>query len=192
MLEFKKILEKFDKTLQKYNPQNYAKLQPPLPTQEIDIFLDKLNLTHPDFRMLYEWKNGVDLSGGLAAKDDIFGFGVLFPLASVLDFVEKYPHKNPHMISMIGDINGNGLLFNNDRQSVDYGKIFVFSVSLLSIDDPYSYYDSLSAMLETLTKAYQTGIYKYDDFDDSLEIDGHRFWDMAKKLNPGSTYWLQS
>lgn len=192
MSEFRKLLERFDRTLRKYNPPNYAKLQPPLSVREIDYYLDKLQITHPDVRALFEWKNGVDLSAGLNAQDDIFGFGVMYPLASILDGVEKYPLKNPHMIRIIGDFNGDFLLFNNDRQSSDYGKIYVFSVSLLSIDDPYSYYDSLSAMLETITMAYQTGTYKYDDYDDFLEIDDDRFWEMAKKLNPGSTYWLQA
>ena len=79
MPDFKVLLEKFDRTRRKHNPKNYGKLQPPLPGREIDHFLDQLNLTHPNFKALSEWKNGVDDSKGLGKKYDIFGYGVLVP-----------------------------------------------------------------------------------------------------------------
>jgi len=191
MESFKEILENFDKTLRTYNPNNYSILQPPLPNQEIDRLLDELRLNHPDIKELFKWKNGAATSNGLSKKDDIFGFGILFPLESILDWTRHYPRDNPRHITIIGDWNGDALLFNNE-EGEDYGKIHLFSVSLLSIDDPYSYYDSPYSMLETTIRAYETGIFEYIDEEARLKRDKKRFRLLAKSLNPGSSYWLEA
>jgi hypothetical protein len=191
MPDFKDLLKKFDRTLRKCNPKNYAKLQPPLPGREIDHFLDQLHLTHPDFKSLFEWKNGTDLSRGLSKHDAHTDFGVMYPLERIVKLAESAPHKNPHLMKLFGDFSGDGLLFNNDKESEDYGKIFLYSVGSLSIDDPFSYYDSLDSMVKTLIKAYETGMLHYDDVDDYLECDNEKYWKLAKKLNPRSNYWLQ-
>jgi hypothetical protein len=185
---FKKLLQRFDSALQKYNPKNYVKLQPPLPKNEVEIFLKRLRISHPDVQALYEWKNGVDISSGLDNGDKIFVFGILFPLASVVNSAENYPHEKPTFIKLIGDAAGDALLFNNEHGD-DYGKIHVYSVSLLSIDEPYSYYDSVYSMLETTTIGYETGVLKYDSKEDYLDVDNGRCRNMSSKLNPKSNWW---
>jgi hypothetical protein len=190
MSDFKDLLIKFDSTLRKYNPKNYERLQPPLSGQEIIHFLDQLQLTDPDVKELFKWKNGVDVSKGLNKRHKIFDFGVLLPLEAIVDSTKNYPHEKPGLIELVGDSSGDFLRFNNERDA-SYGKIYVDSVSLLSIDDPYSYYDSLSSMLKTTIEAYETAIYQYDNDKNILEVDWDRCWELSKDLNPGSNYWLQ-
>jgi hypothetical protein len=188
MERFEELLQRFDSTLQKYNPKNYKKLQPPLPKQVTEGLFNKLHIDDPGMKAMYEWKNGVNISEGLGNGDMIFDFGVLFPLESVLKYAEDYPQQNPQLINFVGDSTGDGLLFNIER-GPDYGKIYVYSVSLLSIDDPYGYYDSIYSMIETTIRSYQTGALKYDDINGFLDKEDDNFVELATKLNPQSNWW---
>jgi len=185
---FENLLTKFEETLKKYNPRNYEKLQPPLPDEQINYYLDKLHLNNPEMKLLFGWKNGVDLSRGTYKNDQIFDMGTLLSLEEMVLSSEEFPHENPHLIPLARDITGEGLLINNETGK-DYGRIYLDSVSLLSLDDPYSCYDSIFSLLKTTIEAYESGVFKYDFEKNYLEIKTVEYWEMAKALNPQSSYW---
>lgn len=185
---FESLLIKFEETLKRYNPRNYEKLQPPLPEQQLNYHLDKLHLNYPEMKLLFGWRNGVNLSKGVYKSDKIFKMGTLLSLEDMVLSSEEFPHENPHLIPLVRDIAGEGLLINNEAGK-DYGRIYLDSVSLLSLDDPYSCYDSIYSLLKTTIEAYETQALKYDYEEDYLDSDTSKFWEIAKELNPQSSYW---
>lgn len=185
---FESLIIKFEETLKKYNPRNYEKLQPPLPDGQINYYLDKLHLNYPEMKLLFGWKNGVNLSKGIYKSDMIFDMGTLLSLEDMVLSSEEFPHENPHLIPLARDIAGDGLLINNEAGK-DYGRIYLYSVALLSIDDPSSCYDSIFSLLKTTIGAYETEALKYDYEEDYLDMDTTKFWEIAKELNPQSDWW---
>jgi hypothetical protein len=182
----KALFKTLDKTLRKYNPVNYAKLQAPLPGFKIDEILEKLGIDDADLKSVFQWKNGVDMSRGLGNRDQIFHFGVLKPLERVLDSANNFPNEDPDLIEIIVDIGGDALLFNRNKDS-HYGMIFLESTSLLCFAEPY--YDSLRSMIETTCKAYECGAFTYDTEKGYLEQDVDEYWKIAAELNPNADYW---
>jgi hypothetical protein len=168
------LMLEFDDVLKKYNPENYNKLQPPLKKNQITESLKSINLADTNFGALFEWKNGINISNGINIRDQIFDFGILYPLESVINSAINHPRQNPNLIPLIGDATGDFLLFNK-QPGPEYGKIFVESVSLLSIDDPYSYFDSVHTMIQTTILAYEKGVLRYNKKDGRLDNDAKNF-----------------
>lgn len=187
-METKQLIEKFDITLRQYNPKNYAKLQPPLSNGEIDSYFERLEINHPDLHLLYEWKSGFDFSNGIGTNEFIFEFGMLCPLNEVEDFLEVQMPEHNKFLAIVSDIAGDCFYFNNN-QGPDYGKIHLYSVSMLSIDPPYSYYDSVSAMLETTIEGYESKALWYNDSDETLDIDFNLYYKIARKINKKCEFW---
>lgn len=187
MNSFKSLLAKFDSTLQKYNPVNYKKLQDPLTEKEIDQYLKRLGVDDQNFKLLYSWKNGVDNEDGVQEEDQIFNFGSLVSL--------QYLFKNPELnqwekkfISIVSDGSGQAILFNNEKGQ-DYGKLYMYSVPLLFIRKPISFYDSIESMIETTIQAYEQKVFVYDKQEDFLDINFEKFFEIATEMNPNSEYW---
>jgi hypothetical protein len=187
MNSLKTLLNKLDSTLQKYNSVNYKKLQAPLPEKEIDQYLKRLGVDDQNFKLLYSWKNGVDNEDGVQEEDQIFNFGSLVSL--------QYLFKNPELnqwekkfISIVSDGSGQAILFNNEKDQ-DYGRLHMYSVPLLFIRKPISFYDSIESMVETTIQAYKQNAFVYDEKEEFLNIDFDRFNKIATDMNPNSDYW---
>ncbi|MDP4256544.1 MAG: hypothetical protein Q8938_21285, partial [Bacteroidota bacterium] len=116
----------------------------------------------------------------------LFVFGVLFSMEGVAEYAEFDPGSP--FIPLIGDVTGDMLLFNNSRDG-DRGKLHIYSVSLLSIDEPYTYFDSINTMAETTIRAYKEGALSIDRRDGRLAVDTDRHRKIAAKMNPGSAFW---
>jgi hypothetical protein len=182
------LINKFDTVLKKYNPVNYQKMQPPLSKAQINEYLMSIKLFDVNIAALFEWKNGVDVSDGLDTTDQIFNFGILYPLEKVIDSFMNFPREISSFVPLIGDATGDFLLFDS-RPGPGYGKIFLESASLLSIEVPYSYFDSIPAMIQTTIIAYEKRVFKYDDDEKWLEQDTDAFRKIAKKINTNCNYW---
>jgi hypothetical protein len=191
MENIKPLLEEFDNILRINNFRNFERLYPPLPEEKIINYVKQLEINDKDFEDLYRWKNGFDPNRNIDEICQIFDFDTLLSIEWILDKVEINkgdPIWNNFFIPLITDTTGQFLLFNN-KSNGDYGKIHLYSPSLFFIDEPISYYDSISAMIETTIQAYKHGALKYDSIEDWLEEDVPKFREIAKKINKNSKYW---
>jgi hypothetical protein len=179
MNDFKQQLDKFDLVLRKYNRPNYDKMQAPLEKSELDFYLNRLGLNDNNIRTLFEWKNGFDMSKGIGTRDAFTFAGILFSLKDILEFVEYDPSEYALLPPLFGDDTGDLLLFSN-RNGQDYGKIYLYSVSLFSIDTKYIIYDSLYTLIETTLEAYETKALIYDKSTDYLDIDIDKYYEIGK------------
>lgn len=188
MNRFEILLEEFDETLKKYNNTNYERLQPPLPNKKIESLLKQIGIVDKDVYTLYNWKNGV-ASEHLFAN--IFCFGCsLLSLENVLKYKTNNYLKNSNMdgLVILFDNQEECFLFNQNRGE-DYGKLHLYSVPLLSIETPYSYFDSLASMLETTIDQYKNGGLVYDQGRGSLDENIEVNIEIYKKLNPLSAFY---
>ena len=192
MNSFKLLLEKFDVTLRKYNLPNYEKLYPPLSDKEIDTRLNELGINDKNFKSLFTWKNGYDPDQNVNVLCQVFEFGALLSLDAIKDTVNANKNDarwdNQLLIPLVTDSTGQYILFNNEPGN-DYGKLYLYSASLLVAIETIGYYDSISAMIETTIEAYEQGIQKYDEVEDWLDTDIKGYRKIATKYNVHSKYW---
>lgn len=65
----------------------------------------------------------------------------------------------------------------------------LYSVSLLFIEDPITYYDSIYSLVAITIKAYETEALKFNQRDNWLDVNINKFHAIACKLNTESAYW---
>lgn len=183
------LLEKFDEVLKLYNPTNYKKLQPPLSEDKIVYYLTELGISDKNLWSLFKWKNGFNCQRGENRHNQIFNFGGLLSLNYIFES-EKLDMGTweKGFIPLISSGDGDYIIFNNEKGK-NYGKLHLYSVSLLSIDDPVICYDSLHALIETTTEAYEKRALTYDPTHDWLDRDGRAFREIALKYNRSSDFW---
>ncbi len=189
MNSFRSVIEKFDSTLRKFNFVNYRKLQNPLPEREIDNYLKTLEVVDENLKLFFLWKNGFDFSRGISKSDQLFEFGIFLSLEDIIR--GKNLNIGPwgtNFFPIAMEFGGDALLFNNEK-GPNYGKIHLFSVSLLFIEEPISYYDSLCSMLETITEDYEQGAYIYNEAKMWIDIDFEKDNYISSNHNPQSDFW---
>lgn len=141
----------------------------------------------PELLALYTWKNGQSYQGVPSGKLRFGAPGVLYPLeVAVQEYAlsQQEHFYEPHFFPLFHD---DALLLNLDPQSPHYGRLYLYSPSLIVLT-PERMYDSLEAMLGTFTACFAQGIYGYDAggyFDYNQDAE----WALAKALNPHATYW---
>lgn len=191
MKSFKLLLEEFDKVLKEYNLQNYNKLKPPLLLAEINTCFDKLNINDESLHLLYEWKDGFDAYNRPNEVCSIMKFDTFYSLESVKQLINYYSDgevwPGNSFIPIINDGCGSFIMFNN-KPGIDYGKLCLYSPSLLFVE-PITYYDSVYTMVETTIEAYKQEIFVYDQAIYFLDVDIDRFHEIGKKINKHSKYW---
>jgi hypothetical protein len=192
MSELQELIIQFDSTLKKYNFINYKKLYDPLSSELLSIELNKLNIDDLNFKIMYQWKNGYDPDSNFGESCDIFDFGTLLSLEAINSCTANNNSItrlwDNYFIPLITDTTGQYILFNNRKQNRDYGKLFLYSVSILGIN-PISYFDSIFTMINTTIKAYEANILSYDPDENWLNMNVDDFKIIAKKHNPRSDYW---
>jgi len=188
MQNFKAVLEEFDETLKQYNKYNYDKLQPPLPNKEIKQLLTSIGIENDDVHALYQWKNGVSDEAGLSM---IFSFeSTMLSLKNVVNLKDNnnLGFENIDGLVMLFDNAEDCLLFNSNSGE-DYGKLHLYSVSFLSIENPYPYFDSLISMFETTIHQYQKGGLIFDTDLNFLKSNTEINIEIYRKFNPLSDFY---
>jgi hypothetical protein len=192
MTNISDAIKKFEETLIKYNLPNLERLNPPLPEEVSQEILQQLEIYDEDFKSIYLWRDGYNFYEKSSNLCQIFTFGTFIPLRDIVEEVSSNRVNSrwddEHLIPVITDSTGQYLLFNN-RVGSDFGKVFLYSASILQAIDPISYFDSILSLLKTSITAYEQGVFKYDASEDWLEIDFMKFRMLAKNLNPNSDYW---
>jgi hypothetical protein len=89
---------------------------------------------------------------------------------------------------MLFDNQEDGFLFNSNP-GINYGKIHLSSVSLLSIEKPLPYFDSLLSMLKTTIEQYKNKGLIYDEEINFLNEDLEINIPIYKKFNPICSFY---
>ena len=184
MQTIKSLLVELDAVLKQYNTPEYKKLQPPLPDSDIDKFLQEIGIHDENIKALFQWKNG--------EKEDSYcqmmNYGGMQSLEIIKEWRMIDRPFDQFLIEIITDNGEESLLFNN-KKGPYYGMIYIYSIGLLYIEHPISYFDSLTSMIKTTIEAYKTKAFKYDKEDNWLDIDFKKYSVIAKKYNKKSAYW---
>lgn len=181
------MLFEFDRELQENNHLEYQKLQPPLSEIEIRRHLRTVALDDTDLLDLYMWKNGARSEHSCR----IIKEGVFLPLEEFVNNVQDDENDyDPALFTLVDDVEEK-FLINAKRDSVHFGKIYLYSIPALYIDFPISIYDSGAALIETNTLAYKKGICKYDLSTRSMTCNNKRFKELAREINKQSMYWKE-
>lgn len=192
MKQLQSLLKEFDDILKKYNPVNYEMLQNPLSKKEITEYLKKIEIDDRNFELLFEWKNGFNLKGSSNKRLQLFDFGAMLPLDSILKSkMEDNDLWNKKFLPLISSGEGSFILFNK-KNGKDYGKLHLHSVGfsfLDALDEPISYYDSIYTMIMTTMEAYKEGALIYNENENSLDEDVDAFNKLAKKYNTKADFW---
>jgi hypothetical protein len=194
MHSIKILLEELDQILQEHNQDNYKKLKVSLPDTEINYYLKKLGINDQNFELFFEWRNGNDINEISNQHCQIFDFGSIISLESIVKLTITNTKKELNswkssFTPVIANGEGDFLLYNNDEKQDDYGKLHLFSASLLFIEEPISYYDSLETLIKTTIEAYKQSIFRYDPKRKWLNMDLDRYFEIAKVINNKSKYW---
>ena len=186
----KDTIHELDRLLRIHNPVNYNRLQSPLLDRQIESYLQELGINDQDVFELYRWKNGV--FPAMENRAMLFESRVsLLSLESVLSCKDMYDDQfDEDHIMLFASPFDTGFLFNKGLEK-NYGKLHLYSVPLLSIENPYSYYDSILTMLESNIQAYEAGFFQYNKDDDILNYKFGDILNILKSLNNESEYWDQ-
>jgi hypothetical protein len=163
-------------------------LEAPLPKSTRDSLFTELGFYDQDLYDLYSWKNGCDF-GNLT--NTIFTFSTtLLKLETVVEYKNRFPgnYLNFETLSVIFANEEDGFLFNSE-EGEDYGKIHLYSVPMLSIDEPSPYFDSLESMLQTTIVMYKEKALYYDSKSIFLEENVKLEIEIYKRYNPKCRYY---
>jgi hypothetical protein len=184
METFKSLLQELDATLRQFNMPAYENLLPPLPDEEIDRNLKELGIEDEDVKALFQWKSGMrDEDGPLMME-----FGGLITFDSIKSSIAFNKYYDPLLKPLISD-NGEEMLLFNTKRGPHYGKLYLYSVLPLYIDYLVSYYDSLTAMVNTIIDGYKDEALVYDEERDWLDEDSRKFDKIAKNYNKNCVFW---
>lgn len=136
METFNQLLQEFNSVLQKYNLPNYERLYPSLPDVEVDARLAELGIYNAEIKIFYKWENGYDIYQNIETLCQVTNFGTFLSLDNI-KYNNTEARKNrvwkDWFVPLVADSTGQYLLFNNKPGS-DYGKIHLFSASLMFIE----------------------------------------------------------
>lgn len=190
MKTFLELIEELDKILKISNAFNYQKLYPGVAVVEIDYYFHKLGIEDEYLRSLYSWKGGYNPDKVPGDLCQIMEFDVFLSMEAITGHIEaNKTHESweDKFIPLVTDTTGQFILFNTE-ESDDYGKLYLYSTSLL-IQKPISYYDSIYKMIETVIEEYKQGALVYDRQQDWLNCDIKKIRNIAGKINIKSDYW---
>ncbi len=184
MKNFEALLHDFEEILKKYNKVSYNKLQPALAEADIRILLQKVGIDDENVYTLYKWRNGVETSN--LSDSMIFQFACSMLSLDEVNYYYKNnlpEHDEDGLVTLFESPYGEVFLFNTNKGG-DYGKIHLYSVSLLLIENPRTYYDSLSTMIETTINLYLKSGLIYDEKENFLDEDTAINIEIYEQYNP--------
>lgn len=179
-------LHQLQSQLERINAPVLKYFNPGLSEREVMTLFKATNLTATeDLKALYQRRNGMAYQNIPSGKLSFGVNGGFFPLDTSIEMYQQHFREQfPFFFPIFWD---DSFLISLDSKSADYGKVFIYSPSLLILE-PQSCFDSLAGMIKTFSKCFETGIFGYDD-EEFFTSTGDRYWDVMKKMNPNSEYW---
>jgi len=145
-----------------------------------------------DVYQLYQWRNGIaNIYDHKFNHEVFFEFGIFYSLQSAIALYQDHGLVNKYWDSSFFPLftNGGGdfLLVNINEQSDGYGSIYLYSPAINLSIDPVSIYDTAATMMDTILVSYQERAYFFEDRE--LEYNSDLEHEIAKSLNPKSSFW---
>lgn len=184
----KELLRELESLLVTKNELGFNALKVPLPEKQRKSLIDSLDFFDQALYDLYSWRDGCS-SGNLSKP--IFDFDTtLFALQDVVKYKSECPFGpfSSKKLLLIFASEEDGLLFNH-QEGFEYGKIHLYSVPMLSIENPKPYYDSLLTMLQTTIAFYENDIFTYNVKTNFIEKDMDKGIDIYNRYNPLCRYY---
>jgi hypothetical protein len=139
-----------------------------------------------DIESLWGWRNGTLTAGTTLGEIDLFpGFYLLSVEEAVANYRAFASDARWSVTWLPIFADGGGDFYVVDFH--DEARCAVRHFRLEEVHHPIVY-ESLSAMVSTLDKAFDVAIF-FVDSEGYLEVDDARFDRLARTLNPGVTYW---
>lgn len=194
MNDTSKILKSLESNLQVFCKPIADKLEKGLNKYYIDDVFSKLDISNDELKKLYQWRNGIKVdTGKYVGEFDFCSHGKMLPLEEAIVHYEAYIKDSlwkKNYFPLFTTNAGDYLLYDIDKNSKTYGMLLLYSPSLLIVE-PETAYDSLENFFETIISCYQQGIYKFNESDNTLEVDFDRESKITSKKNPKSDYWKE-
>ncbi|WP_147323553.1 SMI1/KNR4 family protein [Chitinophaga silvatica] len=191
---FTSILNNFDKVIAEKATFLYNKHNEPLDQNQILSLLESHNIYDEELVELYSWKNGIFYNPiEYTILYDYSAEGVILPLeyaSSLCNPDDGYHLWKKNFFPIIGNYGGDFLLYNSDSKSKTHKMIFLYSKSALSLNPMYSYFDSVSAMLMSITECFNSNVFQYNE-NSGLDINIEAWTGIIRGINTKSTYWKQ-
>ena len=165
-------------------------LRPGLTDQAIHALATQLDWPLPsDAVDLFRWRNGTRKPSE-CILDEVYFFPGYY-LMSLEDAVEQMPGYvneavwQPKWLPLFTNDAGDFMLLDCERCTPQGCPVIWF---LRGEPQVWDAYDSLSAMMETLSAGFESGAI-FEDEAGFLEMDQQRYATIAKRLNPRSRLW---
>lgn len=188
----KELLVDFETCLEERAPHILSYYNEALSLDEIDSYMSQLSINIPEYKFLYEWKNGVSVEG----LDDTIDIRIDFSgnFLTMKDALELYRENqeesywNTTFVPILATHEGETLLIETNESSENYKQLF-FYAPFTSDLEPVGYFDSIESMFMTIISLFNKGAQRYEN--NGMEIDFELRSKVCKDLNPKSEYWFE-
>ena len=187
----KELLVNFETCLEERAPHILSYYNEALSLDEIDSYMGQLSINIPEYKFLYEWKNGVSIEG----LDDIIDIRIDFSgnFLTMKDTLELYRENqeesywNTTFVPILATHEGETLLIETNESSENYKQLF-FYAPFTSDLEPVGYFDSIESMFMTIICLFTEGAQRYNS--GMLDIDFDIRKEICKRMNPLSERWF--
>ena len=185
-------IEQLENCLREYCRPLYERLLPAMSQKQIDSYFKLWKVDDENLLKIFHWKNGIAYDHIYPTHSfDYTGFGVIPTLEYINEVKTSQIDKlwRTSLFPLILSFGGDFLLYETDKQSSNYGQLFLYSPSLGYVDYQPGYFDSIETLIDTLCENFKRGIFKYDTQNMSLEINFEMLIKTSRQFNPKSEYW---
>lgn len=190
MTELKNALNQLAGALTKAGSPLMGFLQPGLGKQQVTDLVKGYDLRLPDaVYELYAWRNGIKKGVDGPKEISLFNLGIFFPLQdSIVTYEVRKKGWPGQMFPLFASGIGEVFLISCDEQDA-HGRIYYDAPSDPEFEGVISIFDSLEALILSVTECYNEGAYYFTDESPYLQIDDGKEKEICTAHNPVSEYW---
>lgn len=186
-----KILEE---VLKKYCNPILEKLDKGLNGVDINTILEKVNLKNEVVKQIFQWRNGLSEENDfLLGQYEFTSHGKMMMLSESVKHYEVNIRDGVFekgLLPLFTNYGGDYLLFDTNKKSKTFGMLLLFSPAILLSDTPIPIYDSFETFVKTVITCFEKEAYKFNELDNSLEVNYEREAEIAATLNEvNSKFW---
>lgn len=187
------VLDEINSYLVKSNAYVLAFFLPGLSRNDIRVQTEESKIILPqDAYALYEWRNGIDnIYDHNFNHQPFFSFGIFYSLSSAIELYKSHAVVNKYWADCYFPLftNGGGdfILLNIDRQSEEFGRLYLYSPAINLSIEPVSLYDSIKTMVDTILLCYKKHACFFENRE--LMVDNDLETEISRHQNPQSLFW---
>lgn len=169
------------------------KLEKRLDSSYIDEYLGSFNIRNDNIRQLYQWHNGIGENNSNVGQFVFSSYGRMMKLEEAGNYYQANTTSElwgKEFFPLFTNNAGDFLLLDVKKESKTFGRIFLFSPSILLFSMPEQIYDSIDSFIETTINCFKHGAYKFNSLDNTLDVDYQKESEIAIAKNPLSiSFW---